>query len=73
MSITPVACPSDESYDECYDIDFPGTRYDDTILLEDKVGHMYELGKLKNHPEVRVSALRKTPLDKKIEVHPCQQ
>ena len=72
--ISQAKCPPYQNYDECFSLDFRGTMFDDTMLLEyvpgalSEYGPVAQYGHLKNEPDSFVIASRKTPIDSKIEV-----
>ena len=70
--ISQAKCPPYQNYDECFSLDFHGTIFDDTILLEyipgDQYGPVGQYGHLKSEPDAVVFASRKSLFDSKIEV-----
>ena len=47
-----------KEWDECFSIDFPGTEYDDVILLKQMRGKFAQKGSLKKEPKTIVYALK---------------
>ena len=66
VSVSSASCPIGDYYDECYELDYQGAKYDDMILLKDKMGQVLGEGILKNRPNVRVQAMRKSPFDTEV-------
>ena len=66
VSVSPTTCPEGGENDDCYELDFPGTQFDDEILIKYKAGLLFGEGKLKNRPDVRVLTFRKTNLDNDV-------
>ena len=57
-----------KEWDECFSIDFPGTEYDDVILLKQMRGPFAQKGNLKKEPKTIVYALKDSLFSRKIQV-----
>ena len=70
-SISKMLCSSygvNDDWDECFSIDFPGTEYDDVILLKQMRGPFAQKGTLKKEPKTIVYALKDSVFSRKIQV-----
>ena len=57
-----------KDWDECFSLDFPGTGYDDVILLKQMRGPFAQKGNLKKEPKTIVYALKDSIFSRKIQV-----
>ena len=68
-SISKTNCPTFEKWDECYSIDFAGTKYDDTILTRYFHSLTIQIGHLAKDPSgTKAWVIRDTPTEPTLRV-----
>ena len=69
-SISKTNCPTFEKWDECYSIDFAGTKDDDTILTRYFHSLTVQIGHLAKNPSgTKAWVIRDTPTEPTLRVN----